>query len=240
MPKDDARWERWCDDFDEVEREVFALFHTRWMWRAIISLMANGVPDKQYTVVQNYFVRTYVATICTAIRREADLDSRTTSLARCLHSLIECPHFATRTRYVALARAAHPDADPGIDAEMAKGFDRFAPDGGEYLDPALIEQAITDLAVKAQPIKQYTNKVLAHRERAPGDLEKLTPSFETINAALDGLGEIFRQFFSLRHPGTHLGTLTPVPDLAFVSMFKVPWYSQGWTAPSTRDQPATK
>jgi len=55
---DDERWAIWCADFDEVEREVFSLFHTRWMWRAITGLMNNGVPDRQYVVVQNYFIRT--------------------------------------------------------------------------------------------------------------------------------------------------------------------------------------
>jgi hypothetical protein len=75
---DNERWDAWCSDFDEVEREVFRLFHTRWVWRAITSLMANGVPTRQYMIVQNYFVRTYVGTVCTA-RYAPRSDARPTS-----------------------------------------------------------------------------------------------------------------------------------------------------------------
>ena len=227
---DDERWANWCADFDEVESEVISLFHTRWMWRAITDLMNNGVPERQYVVVQNYFIRTYVATVCTAIRREGDRDTRTTSLARCLQALVDCPHFGTRTRYLALAREAH--ANSGFtDTYLASGFDRFAPDGSETVDPTIVEQALGRLSTSSALVKKYTNKVLAHRERPSGVVEELTLTFDDINDALDEIGRVMTMFYSLRHPGTHLAAVTPVPDLQFVEMFKVPWYSQGWAPP---------
>ena len=88
MPTDDASMDAWCAAFDEVERDVFTLLSTRWMWRALTGLMKNGVPERQYVVVQNYLIRTYYATMCTGIRREIDNDRRTTSLARCLRTLV--------------------------------------------------------------------------------------------------------------------------------------------------------
>lgn len=227
---DDERWTRWCADFDEAEGEIISLFHTRWMWRAITGLMNNGVPQKQYVVVQNYFIRTYVATICTAIRREGDRDTRTTSLARCLQALIDCPHFAARTRYLEAARATHADNDFD-DAYLVSGFDKFAPDGSETIDTDVVELALQRLTESSASVKKYTNRVLAHRERAPGDVEELTPTFGDINTALDEVGRVMQQFYGLRHPGTHLWTVNPVPDLRFVEMFAVPWYSEGWEPP---------
>jgi hypothetical protein len=73
----------WCRHFDDVQQEVSTLHHTRYMWRTLLKLWEHSVPlDQQYTVVHNYFVRTYVSTVSTAIRREADKDARTTALAR--------------------------------------------------------------------------------------------------------------------------------------------------------------
>lgn len=226
---DTDRWDAWCRDFDEVEREVFSLFHTRWMWRVLISLMENGVPERQYVVVQNYFLRTYVGTVCTAIRREADIDVRTSSLARCLKALIECPHFATRTRYQEIIRERQPDED--LYQRAIALFDVFAPSGGEHIDPAVPEAALRQLADAAAPIRKYTNKVLAHRERRPGDVERVSVTFGEINAALDEVGRITKEFYGLRHPGETLWRVTPTTELQFVSMFEVPWYTDQWRAP---------
>lgn len=232
---DEQRWQAWCKDFDEVEREIFTLFHTRWMWRAITSLMTNGVPANHYVIVQNYFVRTYVGTVCTAVRREADLDSRTSSLARCLQALIECPHFATRARYVAEATSRRDeDGSAWTDAEITGSFDAFALLGSECVDPAVAQEALDRLASAAAPVRRYTNKVLAHRERG-GDVQKLAPSFEVINRAVDELGRVLKQFYPLRYAGKGLLAVTPSAGLEWTSMFRVPWWSEGWIPPSVSD-----
>jgi hypothetical protein len=150
-----SRWEQWCADFDAVEHDVMTLFHTRWMWRALTGLMNNGVPN-QSSSVRNYFIRTYVATVCSAIRREADRDARTTSLARCLQALIGCPHFASRRRYEALRHAAIGEASSPVGDPS--GDDEFS-GGGEFIDIDIVRAALDRLTAAAQPIKTYTNKV---------------------------------------------------------------------------------
>jgi hypothetical protein len=228
---DDEKWAAWCADFDEVEREVFALFHTRWMWRMLTSLMNNGVPDRQYAVVQNYFIRTYVGTVCVAIRREADLDTRTSSLARCLHTLVDCPHFASRHRYITIANAERASVGGPSDEEIDASFDQFAPNGGDHVDPVVPRAALERLTTSAQPIRKYTNKVLAHRERN-GEIQKLAPSWTEINDALDVVGAVMQQFYTLRHPSQQLRRVTPLGDLQFTSMFRVPWWTETWRPPA--------
>ena len=86
----DQKWAQWSDYFDAVEREMFTLFHTRDMWYKIMGILdSSGV--ERYTVVQNYLVRTYTTTVCSAIRREVDNRRDTTSLARCLNLLTRSP-----------------------------------------------------------------------------------------------------------------------------------------------------
>jgi|SRR5450755_411135 len=220
----EQKWALWSAYFDDVQREMISLFHTRWMWRTILDLTASsGVT--QYTVVQNYLIRTYVATVCTAIRREVDSDARTTSLARCLHRLVDAPDTMTRARYAEIVRAA---CEPEHAERLAReGFDRFAPGGGEVLEVDLILASIARIRDAAEPVKKYTDEVLAHRQRANGNVVAVAPSFDDINHALDELGEVTKQYFALRHPTQMLAALTPIVDYTFLNMFKEPWYTEG-------------
>lgn len=234
-PQDAARWDAWCEDWDAVEVEVQTLFHTRWMWRSISGLIDAGMAGRQDVYVQDYLVRTYAATVCTAIRREVDSDSRTSSLARCLQILIDSPHLATRAWYAEQARTQAITA--GVvarDLELADGFDKFAPDGGDYADSRIAQDALSHLLRAAAPIRKYTNKVLAHRDRT-GRLQDLTPSWVEIDHALDAVGKTMQEFYSLRHPNSSLVQVTPIAPLTFVDMFKEPWWTEDWTPPSDAD-----
>src|SRR5664279_157248 len=120
------RWAIWCECFDDVERELITLFHTRWMWHKILDVLeVSGV--EQYVVVQNYLVRTYATTMCSAVRREVDPDTKTTSLARCLQRLIDWPDTMTRPRYVAGVLAA--SGGDWSEAHASAGYDWLAPNG---------------------------------------------------------------------------------------------------------------
>ena len=227
---DEERWNAWCADFDEVEKELYALFHTRWMFRTITGMLKHS-EVQQYTTVQNYILRTYVATVCTAVRREADADQRTTSLARCLRALVECPHFANRARYAALVAESIPDEDPTyVENAVDEGFRLFAPGGGDYIDADLVTLNIERLLKAAAPVKKYTNQVLAHRERQ-GKVRREHVSFDQINHALNELSQVARHYYLLRHPGVGLMMFTPSADLTFLNMFKQPWYRQGYETP---------
>jgi len=179
---DTERWDAWCRSYDDVYQEMLTLFHTRWLWRTIIEMLQHS-DAKQYATVQNYLLRTYVSTVCTAIRREADRDSRTTSLARCLQMLIDCPHFATRTRFNELLDAT---TAPELAEERARrGFDQFASSGQEALDVSMIQRDLESLQNAAAPVKKYTDKVIAHRENTQGGTKRANVSFDQINDALD-------------------------------------------------------
>src|SRR5207302_6794745 len=85
------------------------------------------------TVVNNWMVRCYGATVCTAIRRECDGNPTTSSLARCLETLIECPHFVSRERWVNAVMERGTDDE--LKREVARSFDGFATAGEDWIDP---------------------------------------------------------------------------------------------------------
>ncbi len=42
---------------------------------------------------------------------------------------------------------------------------------------------------------------------------------------------VTKRYYSLRHPGTVLASLTPGADLMFLNMFKEPWYRDDFHVP---------
>jgi hypothetical protein len=207
------------------------------MWRSITSLMNTGNPDRQYTSMQSYLTRTYVATICMGVRREVDSDARTTSLARCLRMLVEAPHLMTRTLFVAEAarRQLEATGEEWPDNMHTQRFNIFADGDGQELGVPVLQSWIDELHAAFEPVKPYADKVLAHRQRPDGTVVNIDPSWDQINFALDTTGSVFKRLYALRKPGTALTQVTPVGSLEFLRMFEHPWLRPGWTAPDDTD-----
>jgi hypothetical protein len=227
----DKKWAQWSGYFDAVEREMFTLFHTRDMWHKINGMLdSSGV--ERYTIVQNYLVRTYTTTVCSAIRREVDVRRDTTSLTRCLNLLIRSPQSFTWERFSAL----YPTQDPVDETEKRAraAFVIFAPSGGDVVESAFVNTIIERFTNAARPVKKYTDEIVAHRNTG-GTMEPVTVSFDAIDHALDELGAVIRMFHGLRYPGEMLARSTPVVDLTFLRMFQVPWFPEGSIPPRGMD-----
>lgn len=219
-------WSRWGSDFDEAQQDVYTLLHTRWMWRVLSDLLAKGNPTS-YAVVTNYLTRTYVATVCMGVRREADPRSVTSSLARCLDVLLDRPSLVSRELFAARARAYAEEVD---ERDIRASFRVLAPGGKDQIERAVLRAWRDELTTNVDPVKTYTDKVLAHRQRN-GVTEELTPSWDDINQSLNTVGLTLKRLHGVRNPCQMLASATPVADPGFVKMFDHAWYTPDWTLP---------
>jgi hypothetical protein len=229
---DDERWVRWCRDMDDVHREIVTTFHNRWVLRTMLEMLDFNPDVEQATVITNWMKRCYATTVCTAIRRECDGARDTTSLARCLESLVECPHIATRRRWVQGVESQ--TQDEGVRRYANAGFDIFAASGSDLIDPGPVTADIERLRAAAGPVKKYTDKVLAHRARN-GRAQPINLRFDQIDHALETLGEVYLKYYRLRHLSGSLGSLAPIVERSFLTMFQAPWYADGFVPPDERD-----
>lgn len=224
----DERWGRWCDRFDAADREIGVLFHTRQLWWAISKMWTdNAVDIKLNNIVQNHFVRQYVATQCVGIRRECDDDGSTSSVRWCLTELAKFPVMIDRTRF-----EANVDADPTIEPQHKRArkdqYNNLAQPGAAGLDVAAIETDLAYLAATAAPTRVYTNKVLAHREHAASiDLK-----WAELDEALNAIGELVKKYYLLRSGGKIKGNLTPDLHPAWDVPFRTAWAPDGISLPS--------
>ncbi|MBZ9597169.1 hypothetical protein K7B06_19115 [Streptomyces erythrochromogenes] len=232
MTKADAQWQKWCTNFDAAERDIKTLFHNRHVWNSIQDMWVAGGADLQLnTIVQNWFIRNYVTTQATGIRRECDTDSRTSSLARCLRRLTEAPRMANRARFEGTIAADQEIADEHKAGQM-RYFDTFAlTPATDCLDQDRIEVSIAALHAASQATRYYTNKIVAHREITE---EKITLAWSDLDQALNTVGRVFKHYYRLRHPGKILGMVTPDMATGWVQPFRSAWCPAGfWPEPAT-------
>lgn len=229
--KIDQQWLSWAKHFDVAENEVFGVFYSRSIWRALSHVLDTSKVE-QYPVVRNYYLRTYVSTACSAIRREADTDTRTSSLARALLRLVESPKIVSRERFVTnyvIRFGAESEA-------MANNsFNSFAPNGGDAVESSVLQLGLSRLTDAAASVKAYTDTTIAHRQRPGLETETITLSFDQLDHAINELGEITKQLHLLRNPGESLAQVGPVLDRTFLNMFKVAWLAPGFTLPPEHD-----
>ncbi len=202
------------------------LFHNRYVWLSINEMWEESAEQIQLNViVQNWFTTLYVNTQCTGIRRECDPDTRTSSLERCLRRLLESPRLADRARYEAAIRAKS-DIDPRYVPGLLKDFADFALSATtNCLDQDRIEADLAALRVAAQTTRDYTNKIVAHREILG---EKIDLPWVDLYRALNTVGTVLKRYYKLRHPGSILHNLTPDLPPGWVQPFRSAWCPDGF------------
>ncbi len=214
-------WSDWVADFDVAENEVFSIFYTRSVWRAMTQVFEASAAGRHVTI-HNYLVPTYVATAVTAIRREADRDTRTTSIWRLLERL-KSPTLATRSHFV----SSYVSRFDVAEREAERAFDRFAPNGEAHVSKSFVDSLQLRLTESVKEVRAYANTVVAHRQRP--ELESpIELSFDELDRAIDNIGKLAQELHELRHPGEKLATASPVLDPAFLAAFREPLIHPGF------------
>lgn len=83
----------------------------------------------------------------------------------------------------------------------------------------------------------FTNKVLAHRDDRVGCGAPAVPpvTWADLDDAIDTVGKIHKKYYSLRHPGESLGTLTPIKSREWTRLFDKAWKSADFEVPNDLD-----
>jgi hypothetical protein len=164
--------------------------------RDLASLRANQQRWRDYTamVEANPLIQTpasfhgwlgdlYSTTQAVGIRRRADHDGRSVSLARLLFRMAEHPKVLSRDRFVRERLAEwREEADGWFDDVVGRG---------DSLDPAVPRRELQTLKQKVDPIRRYVNKRLAHLDQ---HRFQAFPTFADLDATLDHLYGLLRRY----------------------------------------------
>lgn len=228
----DERWERWCERFGQADRDVRDLFHNRHVWVAITQMwMDNAEAIQLNNIVQAWYVRLYVSTQCTGIRRECDAGTTTSSLENCLRELIKYPQMMTRARFEANVEA-NPEILVRFKEVNKEKFDWFTDSPtSDIVSPAKVEADIQRLRDAADATRKYTNKILAHREFPPRAIKL---SWADLDGALNVVGDVLKHYYTLWNAGVIKGNLTPELPLGWEQPYRAAWSTEDFVTPSAR------
>lgn len=149
----------------------------------------------------------------TAIRRQAEVDTRVVSLGMLLTEIAADSTRLSRRRFVSMFSR---DREQIGDAVFSRDF---AGNVGEHIDPALVRADIDLLKTRAQPVVDYVSRHVAHVDRQP---VRALPTFAELSSAIDAIGDVFRKYVLLLTASAYMD-LVPTPQTPWETVFDVPW-----------------
>ncbi len=223
----EEEWQRWRERYDKTHNGVIRLFHDRAIWRTILGMLDANPSVARGGFGEYWLGSCYTTTQLIGIRRETAGDDQSIGIRRSLNNLASNPRMATRAWYrQQISQHGHPDEDPD------RLFNRFAGLARAFIDPGLVQKDIGALDAVIDRVNLYTTKALAHRDDPlKGGPPPPVITWADLDDAIDTVGRIHKEYFSLCHPGETLGILTPLISPGWIQMFGSAWMSAGFTMP---------
>lgn len=180
-------------------------------------LEANpSIPESWW--IKGWITQQAVKVLAVGIRRQADKGSDVVSLVRLLKEIKKHPEVITRERFTAICL---PGDDETMKLVAERNFDAWAGAGESQIDPNLVQSRLDKIHQAVNKVYLYVNKILAHADE--GD-PSLGFTFGELDAALDSIGEVFRETYLLLNC-SDLTSAIPTIINPWQRAFMVPWQS---------------
>lgn len=162
-PKIRAKWRRWIK---RISDSVSMLVLDDYIFRAM-EAARKGNEIKPSNQVYRWAIRAYGTHGAVGIRRILDNDDKTYSLLLLLRKIERNPQVITRRSFKLRYSI--------LNKELADGdFDDIAGRGAKYLPRSVVRADLQKIEAVSNKIKPVVNKVIAHRERKPKGLSRVT------------------------------------------------------------------
>lgn len=227
MASTDDAYDLWCRRFDTVDHEVRTLFHNRHIWKNLTAMAESAGTPEDHGIARSWINRSYASMQCLNVRRLNDSDPRTASLRQVLAAARATPDLISRVRWEgeAWTRARAADTDEQLVRQrVLPGYATFADASGDLLDIGKLSADLKALGKVTRLVSRYADKSVAHIDfQQPPDDTTLT--FGGLDQAIAAVGDIYKRYYPLRHPGAAIWHLTPLAPLAWVGAFGRPWWT---------------
>lgn len=212
-----AKWRSWIDG--PIRSDVVGMHFKRLIWREIAAMMdANPTVGEIPSAFWDFHQENYAVAQAIAVRRQADRDARTCSLAVLIGEMRDNAELLTRADHIGLLGDR---ADDELMRQRANaGFTALA-GGGDHLDPTIAASDLVALENAADRVRTYVNQHVAHDQAHPTMTE--APTFGDLHEAIDAVGRVFQKIAVALTGGWNV--LEPVIQGDWQAIFRVPWIS---------------
>jgi hypothetical protein len=213
-----SKWRGWLET---MAHHVYDLHHNRFMWRAMSDAIATRAADSPDTFLAHY-TKLYVDSSVMGVRRLADGSEQSASLARLIAKMLQHRDVVTEVRYI----AAMPEDDRKW-AKRSWALGGWADETGRVAVEVL-ERDQRELANQVRSVVAFADRLVAHIDaRGLRDL----PTFDDLDAAINGVGSLFKRYCHMLSVG--VGSLTPTIQDDWKATFRRPLFE-----PIARRSPA--
>lgn len=213
-----AKWQSWLDN--RIRPDLVTVYAYRDTFNEVVRIAADNeqLPDSYFW---DFLRGTYATSLAVAVRRQADVDPRTITLARLLTEIASDAPRLTREFWVGMWE---PGPRPiGLTVAENAFAEQWAGNMGDHLDPAIPNADLADLRSKTDAVTRYVDQHVAHSDAKP---RSAIPTFADLDAAVDCLGYLFQKYGNLLTASMYPG-LVPVHQDDWLAIFRQPWIRPG-------------
>jgi hypothetical protein len=206
-----SKWNKWLSTiYDDIQ----GLLVNRHIFREVQEIIRSNTDIQFDDTFYEWMGNVYAAAAVIGVRRQVDTHKGSISFARLLGEIRENPEILPRERYLRLYK------DRVIRDRVAnRTFDKFAGTGRQHVNGALVGADLNMLNEKAETIRKFANKRIAHTDRAEF---KSLPTYGELDDCLDYLEEMLKKYLSLFRAETHR-SIVPVWTYDWKEIFRRPW-----------------
>lgn len=207
------KWIRWLKVVHDDVQQMLVKQNIFWDVQEIIK---SNESLHQSSSFYAYLGDTYVAYICTAIRRQVKCGGDSISFSRLLSEIIESPEILSRKYY----------KDLYVDSVVADradfDFDKFAGEGCSHISKSMVESDLNELREVSRKIEGFTDRRIAHHDkRSPSEL----PRFEEVDQCIGLMDKLYVKYHLIFHASS-MDSLMPTYQYNWKEIFEIPWIAE--------------
>jgi len=206
--------------FEPIEAEVIKAMGNRSVFQEIIEISKNNKKVNKSNSFWDFIKEGYVALMVSAVCRQIDTDTRSSSLINFLNRLLD-PAVAQRLTKDWYSKQYHKDHDiyPGFMQGLGRAdFEEYF-GSKDFIDRDIVRADINKLAKKTKKIKRFRNKRIAHRDKRNNLVFDV--NFEDLDGAIETIRGITSKYYLLLEQSGN--DLIPVDQTDWQEIFTIPW-----------------
>ncbi len=208
------------DAFNPIETEVIRMMGNRSIFQEIIEISKQNKEIDKNNSFWDFLKESYVALMVSAVCRQTDTDSRSSSLINLLNTILDRSITENLTKeWYCQQYHGNDGAMPGFMEGIGRGDFESHFGLGEHIDSDIVNSDLKRLIEKTKEIKRYRNKRIAHRDS--NDKLVFDVNFNDLDAAIETIREITSKYYLLLKQGGN--DLIPVDQTDWQKLFTVPW-----------------
>ncbi|PJB21427.1 MAG: hypothetical protein CO114_05370 [Euryarchaeota archaeon CG_4_9_14_3_um_filter_38_12] len=210
----DTQFEKWNKWLDTIYSDVQGLLVNRYIYQEVQKIIQANPKIQVESSFYEWMGYVYATAAVIGVRRQLDKDKSSISFIRLLEEIRNKPKIVSRERYISLySNSILPKDFANHDFDTLVGKDRA------YIDPQRVGKDIDLLYKKAEKIKKFVNKRIAHFDKS--DFKNL-PTNAELDGCLDYLEKLLKKYLSIFRAEAHI-SIVPVWQYDWKQIFKYPW-----------------